>query len=69
MVTRYRVEGMTCGGCVKSVTSALEKAGLRAEVVLEAAEAQVDGAPDEATVRAVIERAGFGYGGVVAAAR
>lgn len=68
MVTRYRVEGMTCGGCVRSVTGALEKAGLRAFVVLEAAEARVEGAPDEAKVRAVIERAGFGYGGVVAGA-
>ena len=28
MKTIYRVEGMTCGGCVRSVTNALERAAI-----------------------------------------
>jgi copper chaperone len=62
--TVVKVGGMSCGGCVKSVTAALQAvAGVRsAEVSLQAGEAKVDYDPSRATraelVRAV-EEAGF----------
>ena len=65
MDTSYRIGGMTCGGCVRSVTAALEKAGMRAHVDLGSGTARVEGASDEANVRAAVERAGFDFGGVV----
>lgn len=62
-VATYGVEGMTCGGCVASVTRALERAGLQAEVDLQARVAKVRGPHDEAKVKAAIEAAGFDFGG------
>lgn len=61
MVATYKVSGMTCGGCVKSVTRALEQAlpGAKVEVSLEAGTARVDGAHDPAKAKAAIEGAGF----------
>ena len=56
---RFDVDGMTCGGCVNSVTRALEHAGFTAVVDLDSASAEVEGEPDEARVIAVIEDAGF----------
>lgn len=62
-MTTYRVEGMTCQGCVASVTRALERIGAKAVVSLEAHTATVEGQPDEAKVKAAIEGAGFDFGG------
>ena len=62
----YRVEGMSCGGCVSSVTKALAGLGSVApEVSLEAGTATVDARVSEAEVRRAIEAAGFGFGGRV----
>lgn len=62
MQTRIVIEGMHCGGCVKSVANALSALPLVAsvEIDLETGQAQVthDGAAPEALVGAV-EDAGF----------
>ncbi|MCP4448532.1 MAG: heavy-metal-associated domain-containing protein [Myxococcales bacterium] len=63
MQATYRVEGMTCGGCVRAVTNALEGAKATAVTVdLEAGTATVHGL-GEAAVKQVIEDAGFEFGG------
>ena len=63
----YKVNGMTCGGCVSSVTKALQLAapGASVEVSLEPGTARVQGDHDEAVVRKAIEDAGFDFGGRV----
>jgi len=65
MATTYVVEGMSCGGCARSVTNAIQKAapGTTVSVDLEAGRVAVDGPSDEATVRAAVERAGFDFKG------
>ena len=59
METKLKIEGMTCGGCVRHVTHALEQvAGVtRVNVSLEAAEATIhhDGADVQAMIAAVEE--------------
>ena len=63
--TTYRVDGMTCGGCVAALTRALQKAlpGLEIEVKLEGGQVRVAGAHDPATVEKAVEEAGFSYVG------
>jgi len=60
----YTVIGMTCGGCAKSVTNAIQDAepGASVEVDLDAKSVTVDGA-DEATVKQAVEDAGFEFSG------
>lgn len=65
MTTTYRVDGMTCGGCVRSVTNALERAGLQASVDLAEKSATVQGEHQADTVKQAIEGAGFDFGGPV----
>ncbi|MGB0682832.1 MAG: heavy-metal-associated domain-containing protein [Magnetovibrionaceae bacterium] len=62
MTDTYRVEGMTCDGCAKSVTRALtEQAGAASvEVDLEAKTVSVTGIDAEA-VKGAIEGAGFDF--------
>lgn len=62
---KYRVEGMTCGGCVSSVTKALERAlpELKIAVVLEGGEVSVDGVHEAAAVQQAVEAAGFDFAG------
>ncbi len=63
MQAKYKVEGMTCDGCVRAVTNALESAEATNVVVdLEAGTATLEGL-DEAKVREVVEDAGFDFGG------
>ncbi len=64
----YKVEGMTCGGCVSSVKKALEKLGATADVDLPSGRVKVAGAIDEARVKAAIEAAGFDFAGRVSPA-
>ena len=68
-MTTYRVEGMTCDGCVRAVGNALGEAlpGVEARVDLGAGTVTLDDAADEARVRAAIEAAGFDFGGRVEA--
>ncbi|MEZ4318423.1 MAG: heavy metal-associated domain-containing protein [Myxococcota bacterium] len=66
---RYRVDGMTCGGCVRSVervVRALDE-GLVVEVQLEPGEVRVDGPHTPEAVKQAVEKAGFGFGGEIAA--
>jgi copper chaperone CopZ len=53
-MTRFTVDGMTCGGCSSSVTRALENAGFTASVDLESNTATVEGQPDpNAVIQAI----------------
>lgn len=61
---QFKVEGMTCGGCVKNVTTVLQKLpGVGAvEVSLEQASASVQYDPAQVApdaLRAAVENAGF----------
>jgi len=69
--TTYKVSGMTCNGCVRSVTTALERAapGLKFQVSLEQGAVTVEGAHDPHLVEQAVEDAGFDFGGVAAQAR
>lgn len=64
MSETYIVNGMTCGGCARSVTNAIEDAtsGAKVEVDLQAKTVSVDGA-DEALVKQAVIDAGFEFGG------
>ncbi|MBT3306725.1 MAG: heavy-metal-associated domain-containing protein [Alphaproteobacteria bacterium] len=67
MTKKYRVLGMTCGGCASSVTKAIQAAAPKAsvEVDLDAKEVNVDGIADDTTVQNAVEGAGFEFGGPV----
>ena len=64
-MTTYRVDGMTCGGCAKSVTSAIEQAlpGAEVTVDLEAKTVTVAGNDDQAKVAQAVDDAGFEFKG------
>ncbi|MEO5375443.1 MAG: heavy-metal-associated domain-containing protein [Alphaproteobacteria bacterium] len=66
MATTYRVSGMTCGGCARSVEMAITAAapGAKVRVDLSAARVIVDGVADSAVVEKAVTDAGFTYGGV-----
>jgi len=56
----YRIDGMTCGGCARAITRALERAGIAgAAVDHEAGTATVPEGTDDAAVRKAVEGAGF----------
>jgi copper chaperone len=57
----YRVDGMTCGGCVASLTRALQNAlpGLQIEVTLDGGLVRVHGTHDVAKVQQPVSAAGF----------
>ena len=61
MSTSYKVDGMTCGGCVSSTTRALQSAapGLEFEVSLEDGTIRVDGEHEAGAVARAIDDAGF----------
>ena len=65
MSKEYGVGGMTCGGCVRSVTDALERAlpGRAIAVDLARGVVRVDGPHDEGAVQRAVEAAGFDWGG------
>lgn len=58
---RFRIEGMTCQGCVNAVTQAVSIAapGRTVKVTLATGEVEVGDGADVAAVAAAIERAGF----------
>lgn len=59
----YNVEGMTCGGCVRSVTAALARVGVRAEVSLADATVTVAEPADDVRVQQALEGAGYVFVG------
>jgi len=66
MSETYKVIGMSCGGCVKSVTNAILDVapGAKVEVNLDEKTVSVNGA-DEATVKQAVEDAGFEFLGAL----
>ena len=58
---RFRIEGMTCQGCVNAVTQAVGQAapGRTIKVTLATGEVEIDDGADVPAVAAAIERAGF----------
>ena len=63
--TTYRVTGMTCGGCARSIERALDRAvpGVAVTVSHEDDAVTLNGAHDAAAVKAAIEAAGFVFEG------
>ena len=61
MEANYTVDGMTCGGCVRSVETVVAKAapGAEIEVDLGAGRLKVVGEHDPAAVVTAVENAGF----------
>jgi len=64
MAQSYRVTGMTCGGCARSVEAAIKAVSPAASVTVDLASARVtvDGA-SEAQVKKAVDDAGFGFEG------
>jgi len=65
MEVSYRVSGMTCGGCARSVTNAILRSAPSVEVEVDVAtgRVRVKGEHDEQRVREAVEDAGFGFDG------
>ncbi|MEI8394884.1 MAG: heavy metal-associated domain-containing protein [Rhodospirillaceae bacterium] len=68
MVEKYRVGGMTCQGCARSVSGAIGRAIPAAKVAVEQASGivTIDGPHDSAAVKAAVEGAGFEFLGAAA---
>lgn len=64
----YKVGGMTCGGCAKSVSAAIGKAAPDADIAVDhaAGTVTVAGAVAEDTIKAAVEAAGFDFLGAAA---
>ena len=59
---RFRIEGMTCGGCVASATKALERTPGVSDVhvgLREPSDVRLSGGADREAVREAVEAAGF----------
>ena len=67
MSATYSVLGMTCQGCAKSVTNAIQAAAPGAEinVDLEAKQITVVGCDDAGLIAEAIDDAGFEFAGAV----
>lgn len=62
----YRIDGMTCDGCARAVTKALQGVAQGREVVVDRARGRVEiggEAVDEGALRVAIEEAGFVFAG------
>jgi len=66
MATTYKVSGMTCGGCARSVENAIKAAAPAATVSVDhaAGKVTVEGA-EEAVVAKAVDAAGFDFQGTV----
>ncbi|MEE9357805.1 heavy-metal-associated domain-containing protein [Candidatus Vondammii sp. HM_W22] len=62
----YKVEGMSCGGCVSSVEQAIKSAAPSAtvSVVLESGLVTVDGVDDDGMIAQAVDDAGFTFAGI-----
>lgn len=65
MSTTYKVSGMTCGGCARSVEQAIKAEAPAASVTIDlgTATVTVDGA-EEALVKKAVDGAGFDFQGM-----
>ncbi len=65
MLRRFKVEGMSCGGCVSSVEKAVKAAVGDAAVGVDLASGilTVEGDCSESAVRTAVEEAGFTFAG------
>ena len=63
----YRVTGMTCGGCARSMTSAIARVapGLQTTVSHADNTVAIQGEHDPAVVEKAVADAGFEFGGVM----
>ena len=68
MADAYKVDGMTCGGCARSVSNAITKAAPDAAVTVDLAAGTVlvDGGIPVDVVRQAVEAAGFDFAGAAA---
>lgn len=66
MVKTYKVSGMTCGGCVRSVEKAIKAVAPAAQVSvdLESGKVSVEGIADDGLVAKAVDDAGFDFGGL-----
>ncbi len=64
-MSSYKIEGMTCNGCVDAVKRALERAipDTQIRVKLEGGLIEIEGTHDEKQVAAAVEDAGFDFRG------
>lgn len=65
MTTKYKVLGMTCGGCAASVTRAILALAPAAKVDVDLAQGivSVDGVDDEQVIDQAVVDAGFSFEG------
>lgn len=58
---RFQVPNMTCGGCAKSVTKALQSVDPHARIETDPSihEVRVESTADESSLRAVLAEAGY----------
>jgi copper chaperone len=65
MTGTYKVDGMTCEGCVRSLTRAMadKLPGATVEVDLARGHLTVTGDASEDQIRTAVERAGFTFAG------
>lgn len=70
MATTVRVIGMSCGGCVSSLTKFAQEAvpGCKVLVDLASGTLAIKGVDDLGRLKSIVEDAGFEYGGPVGAA-
>lgn len=63
MTRTYRVTGMTCEGCVRSVERAIARVAPEARVSVDLATGRVsvENGPEEALVASAVTEAGFGF--------
>ncbi|KAA0575322.1 heavy metal-associated domain-containing protein [Azospirillum sp. Sh1] len=68
MADAYKVDGMTCGGCARSVSNAITKAAPDAAVTVDLATGTVlvDGDVPADVVRQAVEATGFDFAGAAA---
>jgi copper chaperone len=70
MSEKYKVSGMTCGGCVRSITNAItaRNSAVKVEVDLPTGIVTVEGDLSEDTIKDAVEGAGFDFEGRAVAA-
>ena len=68
MTEKYKVSGMTCGGCARSVTNAIlaQDAQAKVDVDLPSGIVSVSGNLPAEKVKEAVEGAGFDFGGAAA---